>query len=106
MEATTLSKRTVSFGIALAVACVINAIIVVVKEKSDAVMNAMKRVLGHHWTTHSALIVVLFLAAGGLLGMARGGRGVEMTANRLIATVVAGIGAAALIIIGFYLFID
>ena len=106
MENTTLSKRTVSFGIALAVACVINAIIVVVKEKSDAVMNAMKRVLGHHWTTHSALVVALFLVLGGLLSFARGGRGVEITTNRLITTVVSAVGAAALIIIGFYLFVD
>jgi len=106
MENTTLSKRTVSFGIALAVACVINAIIVVVKEKSDAVMGTMKKVLGHHWTTHSAIVVALFLALGGLLGMARGGRGVAITTNRLISTLVSAVGAAVLIIIGFYLFID
>ncbi|EDY16591.1 conserved hypothetical protein [Chthoniobacter flavus Ellin428] len=106
MENTTLSKRTVSFGLALAAACVINAIIVVVKEKSDAVMGAMKKVLGHHWTTHSALIVVLFLVLGGLLGMARGGRGIAITTSRFITTLVSAIGAAALIIIGFYLFVD
>ncbi|MEP6667837.1 MAG: hypothetical protein ABJF10_01710 [Chthoniobacter sp.] len=106
MENTTLSKRTIAFGLALAVACVVNAIIVVVKEKSEAVMGGMKKVLGHHWTTHSAIVIVLFLALGGLFGLARGGRGVAMTTNSLIGTVLSAVGAAALIIIGFYLFID
>jgi hypothetical protein len=106
MENTTLSKRTVSYGIALAVACIINAIVVVAKEKSDAVMNSMKKVLGHHWTTHSAIIIVLFFALGGLLGMARGGLGIAITTNRLISTLVSATLVAALIIVGFYLFID
>ncbi|MDR3405635.1 MAG: hypothetical protein P4L99_24280 [Chthoniobacter sp.] len=106
MENTTLSKRSIAFGLALAVACVVNALIVVVKEKSPAVMGGMKKVLGHHWTTHSAIVIVLFLALGGLLGLARGGRGMEMTANRLISILLSAVGVAAVIIIGFYLFID
>jgi len=106
MENTTISKRSIAFGLALAVACVVNAIIVVVKEKSEAVMGGMKKVTGHHWTTHSAIVIVLFLALGGLFGLTRGGRGMEMTTSRLIGILLSAIGAAAVIIIGFYLFVD
>jgi hypothetical protein len=106
MENTTLSKRSIAFGLALAVACVANAVIVVVKEKSGAVMGSMKKLTGHHWTTHTLIVIMLFLGLGSLFAMARGGRGMEMTANRLIGTVVSAVVVAALIIIGFYLFWD
>jgi hypothetical protein len=106
MEKNPISKRSIAFGIALAVACVVNALIVIVKEKNDAVMGGMKKISGHHWTTHSVIVVVLFFGLGGLLGLLRAGRGVEMTANRLIGTLLSAIGAATLIILGFYLFAD
>jgi hypothetical protein len=106
MENTGLSKRTVGFGIALAFACVINALIVVIKEKSDAVMAGMKKLSGHHWTTHSIIVVVLFLGVGWVLARARGGLGINMTARALIGTVVSGVALAGLIIVGFYLFVD
>jgi hypothetical protein len=106
MENTTLSKRGIAFGLALAVACVANAVIVVVKEKSNAVMGAMKTLTGHHWTTHALIVIVLFLGLGSLLAVARGGRGMEITASRLIGTVVSSVVVAAAVIIGFYLFLD
>ena len=43
-----LTKHTVSFGLALAVASVANALLTVVKEKNPAVLAAMKRWTGHH----------------------------------------------------------
>ena len=103
---TPLTKQSIAFGIALAIACVVNALIVVVKEKSPAVMNGMKSVLGHHWTTHSAIVVALFLGLGGLFTVLRGGRGLELTASRLIGTLVSGVVLAGVIIVGFYLFVD
>jgi hypothetical protein len=106
MENSTLSKRTVAFGLALAVAGIVNSIIVVIKEKNAAVMNGLKSVLGHHWTTHSAIVVVLFLVLGAVLGMGRVGSGSGMSAGRLTGIVVTSVVLAALIIVGFYLFAD
>lgn len=106
MENPTLSKRTVAFGLAVGIACVVNAIIVVIKEKSGAVMSAMKSVLGHHWTTHAALIVLLFFILGLALTALRGGRGPEISGNRLIGAMVSCVALAGLIIVGFYLFAD
>jgi hypothetical protein len=102
MENPPLAKRTVAFGVAVAIACVVNAVIVVIKEKNPAVMNGLKSVLGHHWTTHSALVVALFLVLGGLFAV----RGLSFSAGRLIGTLVSGVVLAGLIIVGFYLFAD
>jgi len=106
MENSTISKCTIAFGLALAIACVVNSLIVVAKEKSEAVMAGMKKITGHHWTTHSAIVVLLFLGVGALLTLVKGGRGIEMSASRLIGIVVSAVAGATLIIVGFYLFID
>jgi hypothetical protein len=106
MDDLPLSKRTTAFGLAVAIACMVNAVIVVFKEKSDAVMKAMKSVLGHHWTTHAALVIALFFVLGWLFAALRGGRGPELAANTLIGTIVSGVVLAGMIIVGFYLFAD
>jgi hypothetical protein len=105
MENTPLSKRTVGFGLAVAIACIVNAIIVVAKEKSEAVMNAMKSILGHHWTTHAAIVIGLFFLLGGLFTAPRG-RDSALSAGRLIGTLVGSVVIAGAIIVGFYLFAD
>ncbi len=106
MENTSLSKSSVSFGLSLAVTSVINAILVVAKEKSEAVMNGMKKVTGHHWITHTLLVLVLFVVFALIFGKMNGGKGKAITAGKLICTIVSGIAIAGLIIVGFYLIAD
>ena len=106
MENTTVSKSSVSYGLALAVTCIVNALIVVVKEKSDAVMNSMKQVTGHHWITHSVFVVVLFVLLAFVFGRANNGQGVKITGSKLLSTLITGVVTAGLIIIGFYLILD
>ena len=103
MEGNSLSKHTVSFGLALAVASVFNALLVIVKEKSHAVQMVMQKLTGHHWVTHAAAVLLLFLACGWLLALPNHGKGLSLTANRLIGIVVAGLVAGGGIIMGFYL---
>ena len=52
MEPAGLSKHTVSFGLALAIASVVNGVLVIAKEKSPAVQAAMQKLTGSHWVTH------------------------------------------------------
>ena len=106
MENPGLSKHTISFGLALAVASVANGLLVVAKEKSPAVLAGMQKISGHHWVTHSAIILGLFFLGGWLLAKANGGQGIRMTVSRLIATLVSGVAAGAVIILGFYLIGD
>jgi hypothetical protein len=103
MQNNAVSKYTISFGLALALSSVINALLVIAKEKSAAVQAAMQRLTGSHWTTHVAIVLILFVAFGFLLAGIKGGQGVAMPVNRLIKTIIAGVFAAGLIIVGFYL---
>jgi hypothetical protein len=106
MENATLSKSTVACGLSLAIVSVINAVIVAVKEKSDAVMNGMKKITGHHWITHTVIVVVLFVLLAWLFSRANGGQGAKITIGKLIRTIVTGVVLASAIIIGFYLIAD
>lgn len=98
-----LSKYTVSFGLAFALASVLNALLVVAKEKSHAVQAWMQKLTGNHWITHCFIIVAAFVLFGLLFARAGGGQGLKITANSLIKIVVAGVLAGYFIITGFYL---
>jgi hypothetical protein len=100
MDNNTLSKYTVSFGLSLALCSVLNALLVIAKEKSPAIQAAMQKLTGSHWVTHSAIILILWVIFGLLFA------NITMPINRLIKTIVAGVFASGLIIIGFYLIAD
>src|ERR1017187_5300800 len=106
MENTSVSKYTISFGLALALASVINALLVVAKEKNPTVMAGLQKLTGHHLGFHSALILVPFGAFGWIFARANGGRGIQITVNSLISTLVSGVVIGGLIIAGFYLIGD
>lgn len=106
METNTVSKNSVSFGISLAIASIVNAIIVCVKEKNETVMNGMKKLTGHHWITHTVIVLAVFVIFAVVLGRLNGGQGMKVTIGGLLRSVLSGVAIAVLIIVGFYLFAD
>jgi hypothetical protein len=99
-----VSRTTASFGLALAVASVADGLLVIAKEKSPAVMAGMQHFTGHHWITHSIVVLALFAGSGWCFGRLDGGRGPGMAVGRLLAAVLFGVVAGSLLIVGFYLF--
>lgn len=100
------SKYTVSFGLSFALASVVNALLVVAKEKSHSVQNWMQHLTGHQWITHAGIIILLFVASGWLLAQMNGGQGPKLAAKRLPGVILAGVAAGYVIIVGFYLIAD
>lgn len=103
MENTGLSKYTISFGLSLALASVANGVLVAAKENIPAVLSGMQKLTGHHWVSHSIIILGLFAVFGWLFAQANGGYGVRLAADSLIATLISGVVAGVLVILGFYL---
>jgi len=103
MENVGVSKYTISFGLSVALASVINALLVVAKEKSPAVLAGLQKLTGQQWVSHVVIVLVLFAVFGWIFAKANGGRGVQMTANSLIGTLVSGVVIGGLMILGFYL---
>jgi hypothetical protein len=105
-ENTPLSKYTASFGLSVAICSILNALLVIAKEKSPGVQAGLKKFAGHHWTGHSIIIISLFFLIGLLFPLLNRGRGAVLSAKTLTRVAVSGIILSALIIIGFYLFAD
>ena len=66
----------------------------------------MQRLTGHHWITHSVIVLGIFGVFGWLFAQANGRRGITMTVNRLISMFVGGALMGILGILAFYLFGD
>ncbi len=96
-ENSALSKSTISFGLALALASVINGLLVVAKEKSPTVMTGLQKMSSHHWLSHAIIVVALFVMFGWIFN----NKGIA--ASRLIRLLVSGVVLGGLIIVGFYL---
>ncbi len=101
-----LSNVTTSFGISLAIASVVSALLVVAKEESPRLMRTMKSATGHHWSTHSVLALGIFLVVGVVLTRMNGGRGLQISPGRLVQTIICAILIGSFIIVGYYLFWD
>ncbi len=106
MENNTVSKLTIPFGLSVAVCAVLNALLVIAKEKSAAVTAWMQKLTGHHWITHVAIVLVLFALLGWCFSRANGGQGPKIPVPRLTRIVLSGVVAGVLIILGFYVVAD
>jgi phosphatidylglycerophosphate synthase len=101
-ETKIISKHTASFGLALAICSVLNALLVIAKEKSKAVSDGMQRATGHHWTTHVLIVLILFV----LLGLLLGKTSAKLSARSITDIVLAGVIVGVAMIMGFYLVAD
>jgi hypothetical protein len=106
MENTAVSKHTISFGLSLALCAVLNALLVIAKEKCKGVADWMQKITGHHWITHVAIILILFAIFGWSLARTNGGQGPKMPVNRLTGIVFLGVVAGVLIVLAFYAIAD
>ncbi|HVV00842.1 MAG TPA: hypothetical protein VHH88_05730 [Verrucomicrobiae bacterium] len=104
MEKSLVSNTTISFGFSLAVCALINAALVILKEKNRAVRAWMQKATGHHWITHSAALLILFFLVAGLFGRVLKSREPGSGARGLIRILAAGVVIGSLAIAGFYAF--
>lgn len=103
METPAISKYTVSFGWSLALCSVLNALLVMAKEKSKAVADWMQRLTGHHWLTHVAVIFGLFVLFGCIFATISGNRNRNASVKSLANIVVGGVVSGVVLVLGFYL---
>lgn len=101
-----LSRNTIAFGLSLAVAAIVNGLLVVAKEMGpNQVLPWMKNLTGHHWTTHCILVLAVFVVTGFILTRKNHGKGPAISSGKLIATIVVGTLISIVTIAGFYLIV-
>jgi hypothetical protein len=105
MQDNGLGKYTVSYGLSLAITSVLSALLVVLKELNEPLLNLMKQVTIHHWVTHGAFDLIVFVVLGWLFAQLNGGAGPKMSAKTFITVLVGSVVIGGLIIAGFYLIV-
>ena len=102
MENTTVSKNTTSFGLSLALCAVLNALLVMAKERNKSVADWMQKITGHHWISHVLIILILFVIFGWCFARANSGQGPKIPVRRLTSIVFWGVVAGVVLVLGFY----
>ncbi len=97
-----VTPATAGYTLSAAIAILFNTGLTVVKELYPSVNATMKAMLGHHWTTHGVLVVLVFLVLGFLLS--RLSFSTRMSGRSLswiiaLATLVGGLGIVGLFLI-------
>jgi hypothetical protein len=105
MQDNGLGKYTLSYGLSLAITSVLSALLVVLKELNEPLLNLMKHITIHHWVTHGAFDLIVFAMLGWLLVQFNGGAGPKMSTRTFIIVLVGGVVMSGLIIAGFYLIV-
>jgi hypothetical protein len=103
MQDNGLEKYTVSFGVSLAITVLLSALLVVFKELNEPLLNWMKKVTVHHWVTHGAFDLIVFVVLGWLLAQLNGGAGLKISTKNFITMLVGVVVLGGVIISGFYL---
>ncbi len=105
MEDNGLGKYTASYGVSLAITCVLSALLVPIKELNKPLFTLMAKATTHHWITHGVFDVIVFVVLGWALAQLNGGTGLKTPAKSLINMIVGAVVIGGLIIAGFYLFV-
>ncbi|HTZ39116.1 MAG TPA: hypothetical protein VMB77_03080 [Syntrophales bacterium] len=101
MTSTALDKTTIGFGLSAAVMSILNALLVIFKELTPPFKAGMASAMGHHWTTHGVMVIVLFILLGFVFsGMAKPESwNADRLGKTILWSVIVGGGALA----AFYL---
>lgn len=104
MSTQELSGATIGFGISFFVTSIFNTLLVILKEtQKETVLVWMKNATSHHWITHGILVVAVFLILGFIFGKIHEGKGPNVTAKTVSATIVWGVILSVLGISAFYI---
>jgi len=101
MNDTVIGKYSVSFALSLAITSLLSAFLVVLKEQNpETVLAWMKAATGHHWVSHGALVIGLFILLG--WGLARLRVGAGLSGNALSAVISGSLVLSGLVIAGYF----
>lgn|SRR5262245_29847510 len=85
---TALSRTSAGFSAAAAITLLFNAVLTIVKDASAPLHDFMQKLMGHHWTTHGVVILLVFFVLGWILS--KNDAVGRLSDTSLIGSVVAG----------------
>jgi hypothetical protein len=101
--AAVLAPATSGFVLSAAIIVVLNTALAWAKDASPALNEFMKRIGGHHWTTHGVVDLLFFIALGFTFTKTRAAE--KIPPNRLTTVLIAAVAIAGLGLALWYLFV-
>ena len=98
----TLGKYTAGYGLAVAITIIFTSLFLVLKESSKGLKDGLASMLGHHWTAHGVITVIVLVILGVLLSRVRIEESWGIDGWKLTALIAAGTLLGGLIITGFF----
>jgi len=96
-----MNKYSAGFGLSLVVTNLLSAVILLFKELSANVMSAMKAALGHHWTTHGVILIVVFVVLGFIFSGMK--LGTKWDSQKMLKYIILAVIISGVITAGFFL---
>jgi hypothetical protein len=96
-----MNKYSAGFGLSLIVTNLLSAVILLFKELSANVMSAMKAALGHHWTTHGVILIVVFVILGFIFSGMK--LGTKWDSQKMLKYIILAVIISGVITAGFFL---
>jgi hypothetical protein len=101
MTNTQMDKYAAGFGLSLIVTSLLNAAILLIKETNDGIIKAMKAAMGHHWTTHGVIIIVVFVLLGFIFSYMK--LETKWDSQRMLKYIIWAVIISGAVCAGFYL---
>jgi hypothetical protein len=101
MSNVTLDKKTVGFGLSVALMSIFNTLLVIIKEMNPPIKKAMADAMGHHWTTHGVIVLTLFVVLGLIFSAMV--KAENWNANKLCKSIVGSVILGGTGLAAFYL---
>lgn len=101
MREARMGRCTAGFGLSLVVTSLLNALILVAKELNGDLMNAFKSATGHHWVTHGAIVIGMFIVLGLIFSAANAGE--RFDHGRMLKYIVLAVVISGIVVAGFFL---
>jgi len=95
-----VNAKITGYGKAYSIAVIFNALLMMAKESSPALLGFMKA-LGHHWVSHGAFVLIVFFG----LGMYFSSTGKQMSGSSLVNWIVGSTILGGLMIMGWFIIV-
>ncbi|MBI3898911.1 MAG: hypothetical protein HY308_11525 [Gammaproteobacteria bacterium] len=92
-----------AFGWSLVIVSVLSSLLVIFKETNVAIKALMQTATGHHWVTHSIIVLMLFIVLGWLLSKAGATSAGNGGLNALAVIIMVATIISGLMLAGFFL---
>lgn len=100
-EKYSMGKYTVGFGLSASIMSILSSLLVVLKETSAPLKAWMAATLGHHWVTHGAIVMILFIVLGLIFSNIKIEE--KWNAEKMTKVIIIAVTLGGLILAGFFL---